>query len=192
MFLNNRTNVAIAAGVFLLAGIGAAAWFHNAQSQPAPVSVVGLAPAPAPVSEAVPAPGEYSQPGLNTYAAALPATSSAGGYYPSIPPPAYISQPPPPPAAPEPVVNQESVSQDSAVQYDSAGPYTGEVRTSAPRYYRARHHGRSKKHSIEIVAGSAAAGAAIGAIAGGGPGAAIGAISGGGAGFIYDRLTHNH
>jgi hypothetical protein len=45
---------------------------------------------------------------------------------------------------------------------------------------------------VAIVAGTAAAGAAIGAIAGGGPGAAIGAISGGGAGFIYDRLTHKH
>jgi len=39
------------------------------------------------------------------------------------------------------------------------------------------------------VAGSAGAGAAIGAIAGGGKGAAIGAASGGTAGFIYDRVT---
>ena len=57
---------------------------------------------------------------------------------------------------------------------------------------RSRHHGRSKGKSAAIVGGSAAAGAGIGAIAGGGKGAAIGAISGGGAGFIYDRLTHNH
>jgi len=41
------------------------------------------------------------------------------------------------------------------------------------------------------VAGSAGAGAAIGALAGGGKGAAIGAASGGVAGFIYDRMTHN-
>ena len=33
-------------------------------------------------------------------------------------------------------------------------------------------------------------GAAIGAIAAGGPGAGIGALAGGSAGFIYDRLTH--
>lgn len=39
------------------------------------------------------------------------------------------------------------------------------------------------------MAGSAGAGAAIGAIAGGGKGAAIGAASGGTAGFIYDRVT---
>jgi hypothetical protein len=55
-----------------------------------------------------------------------------------------------------------------------------------------RGHRRSTKKSIAIVAGSAAGGAAIGAIAGGGKGAGIGALAGGGAGFIYDRLTHNH
>lgn len=49
---------------------------------------------------------------------------------------------------------------------------------------------RSKKKSAAIVAGSAATGAAIGALAGGGKGAAIGAISGGAAGFVYDRATH--
>ena len=55
-----------------------------------------------------------------------------------------------------------------------------------------RRRGRTKTRSVEIVAGTAAAGAAIGALAGGGKGAAIGAISGGGAGFVYDRITHNH
>ena len=49
---------------------------------------------------------------------------------------------------------------------------------------------RSKKKSALIVGGSAATGAAIGALAGGGKGAAIGAISGGAAGLIYDRSTH--
>ncbi len=46
---------------------------------------------------------------------------------------------------------------------------------------------RTKKKSTAIVAGSAATGAAIGALAGGGKGAAIGAL---GSGFVYDRATH--
>jgi hypothetical protein len=49
---------------------------------------------------------------------------------------------------------------------------------------------RPFKHSAAIVGGSAAAGAAIGALAGGGKGAAIGALAGGGGGLVYDRLTH--
>jgi hypothetical protein len=50
---------------------------------------------------------------------------------------------------------------------------------------------RSTGKSVAIVAGSAGAGAAVGALAGGKKGAAIGAISGGVAGFIYDRMTAN-
>jgi hypothetical protein len=48
---------------------------------------------------------------------------------------------------------------------------------------------RSKKKSTAIIGGSAAAGAAIGALAGGGKGAGIGAIAGGAGGLIYDRKT---
>lgn len=69
-----------------------------------------------------------------------------------------------------------------------------EASNAAPpqeRYARHHHHHRSKKKSLAIVAGSAATGAAIGALAGGGVGAGIGAIAGGAGGFIYDRLTHN-
>ena len=58
---------------------------------------------------------------------------------------------------------------------------------SRPRYVVKR---RSRAKSVAIVGGSAAAGAGIGALAGGPTGAGIGAIAGGTAGFIYDRKTH--
>ena len=43
------------------------------------------------------------------------------------------------------------------------------------------------KKTVERVGGSAAGGAAIGAIAGGGKGAAIGALAGGGGGALWDK-----
>jgi hypothetical protein len=48
---------------------------------------------------------------------------------------------------------------------------------------------RSTARSAAIIAGSAAAGAAIGGITAGGKGVAIGAVSGGAGGYIYDRIT---
>jgi hypothetical protein len=65
------------------------------------------------------------------------------------------------------------------------------VRTPAKVYYRRARHKRPFSHSVAIVGGSAAAGAGIGALAGGGRGAGIGALAGGAGGLIYDRVTHN-
>lgn len=50
---------------------------------------------------------------------------------------------------------------------------------------------RSLKKEVLIVGGSAGAGAAVGAVAGGKKGAAIGALSGGIAGLVYDLATRN-
>jgi hypothetical protein len=48
---------------------------------------------------------------------------------------------------------------------------------------------RSGTNSAAIIAGTAAAGAAIGGLTGGGKGAAIGAITGAAGGYVYDRMS---
>ncbi len=50
---------------------------------------------------------------------------------------------------------------------------------------------RPWEREVLIVAGSAGAGTAIGAVAGGKKGAAIGAVAGGVAGLVYDLATRN-
>src|SRR5262245_17228140 len=50
---------------------------------------------------------------------------------------------------------------------------------------------RSWEKEVLIIGGSAGAGAAIGAVAGGKKGALIGAVSGGVAGTVYDLMTRN-
>lgn len=87
----------------------------------------------------------------------------------------------PPPATTAPHTRRVLRPAPSATYPTPRDPYGEPVR---------RHH-RSTEDSVLIVAGSSAAGAAIGGIAGGGKGAGIGAIAGGVAGLIYDRATAN-
>jgi hypothetical protein len=120
-----------------------------------------------------------SQPSYAVSAPVPQPVYSTDGYYPSRVRPVYVRQD----EIVQPVVQQPVIQQSAPRRVYQEQEYYTDTR--------GRRRGRSKTHSVEIVAGTAAAGAVIGALAGGGKGAAIGAVSGGGAGFVYDRLTHN-
>lgn len=122
---------------------------------------------------------DQTQPVYGTSTVVSQPVYSSDGYYSSRMPPVYVRQQEI--AAPV-IVRQEPETTGTHRVYQEQEYYTDS---------RGHRRGRTKTHSVEIVAGTAAAGAVIGALAGGGKGAAIGAVSGGGAGLVYDRLTHN-
>ena len=87
---------------------------------------------------------------------------------------------------------RNGVSSPTVTQTHFVQPKTAYVSDRAPVQTRISE---TKKRSLQkealIIGGSAGAGAAIGAIAGGGKGAGIGALSGGIAGLVYDLATRN-
>ena len=172
----NLRNGLLAGGVALLAVVAAVGWTRKAPTQSQPV----LAMQPAQTTQTAGYYDAYGQPVRGTVASNETASV--------------------------PCVDTNTADRQAYYQADDRY-YAGSRRpvrvvhqyVSAPApvvereyYVDRRGHRRSTKKSVAIVAGSAAGGAAIGALAGGGKGAGIGALAGGGAGFIYDRLTHNH
>jgi hypothetical protein len=150
-------------GFVLLGALAVAGWVRT----PRPMAASMMQPA------GMPAVTCYDQNGQQV---AWQGYGTMPGVYPAYQPAMNYAYAPAP--MPQRTIVQQAPARRVYVRERNYTPATAVVRK------------RPTKHSVAIVAGSAGAGAAIGALAGGGKGAAIGALSGGAAGFIYDRLTH--
>ena len=83
-----------------------------------------------------------------------------------------------------------SQSTSSVRRTSYARRYAPRTRVAGARYYSETRHGHSTRNMILRIAGPAAVGAGIGAIAHGGKGAGIGALIGGGGGALYQLIRH--
>jgi uncharacterized protein YcfJ len=119
-------------------------------------------------------------------AAVAPATPVPGSYLDPVAP-APVAAVPPAQAFAEPGASAVAAPVGERVVYRDRVVYRTRTVAARPRYY---VHKRSKKHSAEIIGGSAVGGAGIGALVGGKKGALIGGLVGGAAGTVYDRKTH--
>jgi hypothetical protein len=89
-----------------------------------------------------------------------------------------------------PIVSRTHFVQPAPSSVQPRTVYVSNPVPASPSVSRASNK-RSTAHEVLIVGGSAGAGAAVGAVAGGKKGAAIGAVSGGVAGLVYDLVTRN-
>ena len=189
-----RTKLLTIAGVAVLAIIAIIGWARRLDTTSPQSSFMNPAVGVEPTSTYPPG-NNYAAPNQAPGSAYPPANNySATNGYTSVEEPSYGSR------APVRTITAQQMEAERYQQqpYDSQPTYADRTNYNSrgPRYYqderrpRVVTRERSFGHSAAIVGGSAAAGAGIGAIAGGGKGAGIGALAGGAGGFIYDRLTH--
>jgi uncharacterized protein YcfJ len=95
------------------------------------------------------------------------------------------------PAKAVPVARTRYVAPRAVTVVDREPTYVAPVAAVRPVEPVEQKKTRSWEREVLIVGGSAGAGAAIGAVAGGKKGAGIGALSGGIAGLVYDIATRN-
>jgi hypothetical protein len=180
----------ILGGIALLAIVAVVALAH--QSSPAPQASFANSASPNAATLANPEPvSRDTEPAFanreSPQDAGPPTVYAISPFAPSEPRAAI-----PAPAVPlmetaPPVVQNSPVAENSMVARGARG--WPAARRRRVYYSRRRRHGRPFSHSVAIVGGSAAGGALIGGLAGGGKGAGIGALAGGAGGLIYDRAT---
>jgi hypothetical protein len=83
-----------------------------------------------------------------------------------------------------------TASSGSRAYYSRRAYYPRRSGVAGTRYYAETRRGHSTRNMILTIAGPAAVGAGIGAIAHGGKGAGIGALLGGGGGALYYLVKH--
>jgi hypothetical protein len=155
-------NVAIAAGVLALVGLGAAVHYSSTARAAQPL---------APTAQANPD-RTYPDSLAPAAAPALPDTTANPSTVSALGSPGAVAMP-------------VAASTGTGVVYRDRIVYR-RASSRPARYY---VHRRSSEHSAEIIGGSALAGAGLGALVGGGKGALVGGLVGGAGGTVYDRTT---
>lgn len=96
-------------------------------------------------------------------------------------------------SASQPVVTPAvATSQTTTIATPAAQRVVYRTTTTTTSRHRVVRHTQSAKKSGLIIGGSAAGGALVGSLVGGGKGALVGGLVGGAAGTVYDRKTRHH
>jgi uncharacterized protein YcfJ len=161
----------VIAGISVLALVGLMGWMSHSPAPPVAAGSPAYAVPPGNPEPTAAAPPAYAP--ANAYGettSPVYATSPFGDS-------GYTYNPP----APAPVVSAPPLAERVVVERQYV--YRG-----GRRYVVVHRRHRRWVHEAEVIGGTAAAGALIGGIAGGGKGAGIGALAGGAGGYLYEKL----